>query len=481
MPIVVNTNVSSINAQRSLLKVEGSYSKALERLASGLRINRAGDDAAGLAIANGLQSQSRGLGQAVRNAQDGLSLIGTAEGAVGQQTEILQRIRELAVQSASDVNSADNRAQIQLEIDAQISELTRVGNSVEFNGANLIDGSFSNKKLQVGAYSGQTITVSIGDFRAAAMGTLAQTTNQTAIDTTRAIDATNTLQINGISISASSDFASQDIYSTANAAGGAIAKAAAINAAYGQTGVTATVLQSTLQGAAVAGGAITAVQELYINDVTILALGTTGITIQAADADGTARNMINAKSSQTGVVATLGTGGKINLTAADGRNIEVVGTATTVNTFGFGATNTVATGQVKLTSGSQFQIATSNTGVIGIATASNIALDANMKVSKVDVRTQSGASNALDIIDSALADLGEAQAQMGALTNRLENTVANLQISMENLLASESRIRDADFAQETANLTRAQIIQQSSVAVLSQANLKPQAALALLG
>lgn len=481
MALVVNTNVMSINAQRNLNKVTNEMDKAMERLASGLRINRAGDDAAGLAISNALQAQTRGLSQAIRNSSDALSLVGVAEGTFQTQTTILQRIRELSVQAANDVNSADNRRQIQEEIDAQISELTRLGNTTEFNGHTLLNGTFQSQQIQVGAYASQTITVSLSDFRAAGMGDIAETTSTQDVDDTVLTGGTE-LQINSVDVAASQD----DGVSYTDIDASALAKANAINEVYGQTGVRAEA-QATEHTAAIniTGAGIIAGDSMTINGVSIFSGET--FTIQADDADGTLTNKINAKSNETGVVAErydAGAAYRMKLTAADGRNISTdlngVTAAETGVTDGNGST--IRQGRVKLVSTDDFTIGGTGSAVdlIGIA-AGTYATDPNKRVNKIDVTTQAGASTAIDIIDSALAKVADAQAGLGALTNRLENTISNLEISIENLTASESRIRDADFAAETAALTRAQIIQQAGTSVLTQANVRPQAALALLG
>jgi len=479
MPIVVNTNISSINAQRNLSLINRSYDKSLERLASGLRINKAGDDAAGLAIADGLNSQVRGLTQAVRNANDGLSVVGVAEGTLTTQVTILQRIRELSIQAANDINSSDNRGAIQQEISTQIDELTRLGNTTEFNGQMLLNGLFQSKKIQVGAFAGQTIDISIGDFRATGMGQIATQTGS-AVDT-NAIAGGGDLTINTVSVDASTD----DGVSTYMSSASALAKANAINSVSSQTGVTATAQDATATfNLQTGGGNIATTTNLVINGVTIF--NNEAFAVQSNDADGTIRNKINAKSAQTGVVASLtgtGAGTRIQLTAADGRNVEATttaagaqGTALGINTTRYGY------GTVTLTSYDDFNIGgTGNpTNLIGIASGT-YSVDPSKVVSAIDVTTQTGANTAIQIVDSALNKVASAQADLGALTNRLENTISNLEISIENLSAAESRIRDADFAQETANLTRAQIIQQSAIAVLTQANVKPQAALTLIG
>ena len=493
MPIIVNTNISSLNAQRQLTGTTRAMNKSMERLASGLRINRAGDDAAGLAIATSLQTQVRGLTQATRNAGDGLSVVAMAEGAVTQQTEILQRIRELSVQAANEVNSPSNLSQIQSEIDDQISELTRIGNTVEFNGKNLIDGSFSDVAFQVGARANQNITVSIGDFRSAGMGAYATLTSDlaTGVDTSTAIVAAvgtvNSLEVNNVQVGSSVGL---DSVSTALVDNSAIAKAAAINAVQGQTGVTALATAAVTTGTAISGGNF--VGSLTINDVTVIDGTTNTFTTTAADSNGKIRDAINAASAKTGVVATLdsATSTKLELTAADGRNIDVtVATATSVGFIGLGGLgNNTYGGGIELTSTESINLVigganadATNLGFVNTDYTPTAVVDQAKAVSQIDVTASGGAADAILTIDAALSQVADAQSEMGALTNRLENTISNLEISIENLTASESRIRDADFAVETANLTRAQILQQSSIAILSQANLAPQAALSLLG
>jgi flagellin len=489
MAITVNTNVSSINAQRNLTKSTNSLNTAMQRLSSGLRINTAADDAAGLAISTGITSQVNGLTQAERNANDGLSVVGTATGALDTETTILQRIRELSVQAANDINSTDDRQAIQDEINAQISELTRLGNTTTFNGINLLDGSFTNKKLQVGAYANQTINVSLGDFRSSAMGYLATTTG-TAVGT-YALSAGDikitSYNANGTSVGPTSiDGTVSDgvSYAYANASG--IAKANAINSASATTGVTATVNKTSWVGTSAITGTTTwdasGANTLTVNGVNIFGTAT---SVTASDGTGTLAAAINAKTSQTGVKATVSSG-ILTLSADDGRNITVLGTGA-VGTLNMGLTTAVASTKgstITLNSTRAFSISLSGTGGTaantGFTSGGMTNLDTTKNVGAVDVTTQSGANTAILIVDSALSAVSDAQSSLGALSNRLTNTISNIEVANENLSAANSRIQDTDFATETANMTRAQIIQQSSVAVLTQANSLPQIALTLL-
>jgi flagellin len=503
MSLVVNTNVSSINSQRQLGKVQLAMTKSLERLSSGLRINHSSDDAAGLAISTGMNAQTTGMEQAVRNANDGLSVIQTADGAISEQVEILQRIRVLAVQASSDLNSADNLKSIQEEINQQVTELTRIGNTTNFNGMSLINGTFSSKSIQVGANAGETIDLSIGDYRAAYMGGYAEkaTTNgnvTTAIAgggdvTLGALGGTAVNIAQSTSDGVSAYFSNQS----------AIAKATAVNASTSQHGVTATVGKTTLTGtvAVAAGGTIATGASFKINGVTIFQAGDV-VSTAANDSTGTLRALINSKSTQTGVVASWDTtANRLVLTASDGRNIvvdEVAGVAGTpagsvaaTSVAGFTAglgsgssidTAHVATGSITLTSNTDFVVGGTADNLIGNGITRATYNVTGKTVATIDVtdKTNNGASSAIRSVDSALAKITNEQAKLGAMSNRFTHTISNLQISIENLTAARSRITDTDFAVETASLTRAQIIQQAGTAMLSQANTLPQAALNLL-
>jgi flagellin len=474
MALSVNVNVASLNAQRNLASSTLDLNRSLERLSSGYRINRAGDDAAGLAISEALRAQIRGLQQAVRNANDGLSLVGTAEGALSESTNIVQRIRELAVQASNGTNSDANRASLQNEVAQLVSELDRIGNTTQFNGRRLLDGSFAGIDLQVGANVGETIAVTIDEARASNLGSIAEITGAALADGLTAGNLDD-ITINGVAID--NPAAGDDTVSFSGNALSAIALAAAVNRSSGATGVSAEVnATSEVGAAAVGGGTLDGTNSLTINGVAV-----TG-TFVANDTNGALADAINAVSQQTGVTAT-NNAGTLTLAAADGRNVTVTtaGTGHTLSGFNGSATTIVAKGSVTLRSSSAITTAGANVDEAGLGAPGTASVDANTAISRADVSTASGASDAIRTADFALTQLNEVRAALGAVTNRLESTIANLSTTAENLSASESRIRDADFAVETAALTRAQILQQAGVAVLAQANIVPQAALALLG
>ncbi|NOX52679.1 MAG: flagellin [Gammaproteobacteria bacterium] len=688
MPQVINTNIASLTAQRNLDKTQSAGLTALNRLSSGLRINSARDDAAGLAISTRFTAQVRGLGVAIRNANDGISLAQTAEGALGAMTESLQRIRELALQAANATNSDSDRQALNAEAKQLIEELARVADQTNFNGRKLLDGTFDSS-VQIGTKAGEVVAFSINEVSTETLGG-GIGAGISAVGNANAI-ANGDLSINGVAVAPSS--AADDTASTANADASAIAKVAAINRVSDESGVRAETNANVAAGVAISTTAATGT--ITINGVAI-AVSTTADAATTRSAVVTA---INSSSDQTGVVAvdTGSTSSGVNLVAADGRNITVAfGTVTsvstgiaaagtfeggytlvsedgsdivisggdgsgagsvtnaglTVGTFG-GTTAAVATtaqagatlnalvagdlvingvsvgaGQAaddtaSSTDASASGIAlaaainrvsdqsgvtasvnatqlvggtaqTSTGGVSGVITINGVAtssittttseetnrtlaIDAinaisgqtgvvaadngttltlsavdgrNISVqvasaglgtdigldeavdgigagegvtatvtlqsassfdvasgttngdsgvtavgieqggfggatdgqflSEIDVSTVAGAEDALSAVDNALDKVSRERANLGAIQNRLDSTIASLAINVENLTAARSRILDADFAKETAELSRTQVLQQAGVSILAQANAQPQLILSLL-
>ncbi|MDP3844617.1 MAG: flagellin [Oxalobacteraceae bacterium] len=697
MSSMINTNIASLNSQNNLNKSQAALTTSLQRLSSGLRINSAKDDAAGMAISERMGSQITGLNQATRNSNDGISMSQTAEGALSSISDSLQRIRELAVQSANGSNTDADRASMQAETSQLLSEIDRVSTQTKFNGRALLDGSLNNQQFQVGANSGETISFSVASARTAKLGssdasaiTTAQNAGSTALvegaftlngvligpslasaDTassgsaeassiakaaavnaksaesgvTATINATEvagtsmtagassgSVTINGVSITidttddaastraavvsainakkdqtgvtavdtgddkggvklvaadgrnivttlttvtaantglaaagtntgsitlnsdkaivitsnqngasgtggikdaglavgtysaqtayasttsttnvtsgalttfVAGDFtingaqigasvASSDTASSADKASSGIAKAAAINALSSQTGVTATVNATQVQGTAMTAGASTG-GTLTINGVTTASIATYA---SAADTRKAVVDAINAKSGQTGVVATDTNDDSkgVTLAAADGRNIimsaATTGTLTAANT-GLSAdvllasgSEKIATSTLTLSSTKAFSIETGSTGTgtaaLNLKVGTYGAGRSGDSLDKLDISTVEGANKALVAIDNALKSVNSARANMGAIQNRFSAVVSNLQSTSENLTASRSRIRDADFASETASLTRGQILQQAGTAMLAQANSLPNGVMALL-
>jgi len=468
MAQIINTNVSSLTAQRNANRTQNELATAIARLSSGLRINSAKDDAAGLSISDRMTAQIRGTNQAARNANDGISLAQVAEGALASVTSNLQRMRELAVQSANATNSASDRAALQQEVAQLTTEIDRVATQTQFNGLNLLDGTFTAQQFQVGANAGQTITIAgIPSSRTTALG-INYTASVNGGATTAALNAGD-LTLNGIAVGASSAGTA-----AGQSADSAWSIAQAINAS--QATVLARANATTVTGAAPTAGAIVA-GTVQINGVDIGGVAAGG----SAAAQGAAvAAAINAVSAASGVTATANAGtGAITLSAADGRNIVVAGIQT--NT---GLTNATTRGTVSLSTSSVNAqsitvggTAPASAGLTAGTTASTITGTA---ISLLDISTVGGANAALTSIDSALQTIDSTRAALGAVQNRFSATIENLQTASENLSASRSRIQDADFAAETAALSRAQVLQQAGTAMVAQANQLPQLVLQLL-
>ena len=673
----INTNIASINAQRNLETNSSSLQTSLQRLSSGLRINSAKDDAAGLSISDRMSAQIRGLNQAARNANDAISLAQTAEGAISGMSDNLQRLRELSVQSANSTNSAADRASIQAEVSQLVEEIDRVASVTDFNGIKLLDGTFKNQSFQVGANSGQTIDITVANVRAASLGSgdaasLSASGNATAL-------SAGDLVLNGISVSGS--LASSDNASSASNSSSGIAKAAAINLVSAQTGVSAktdatTAVTSVAMSAEVnvTSGSI-AINGVTINvatattttasrasivdainlrsaetgvvainsnsntvgvklaaadgrnivvTLTTVSAGTTGISegtyysgvtltsnkditvtsagtlsnagliagayksqvatassiagasttamgggdvmingisvpastnlsydtastdgatisalskaaainsvgsqtgvsaaasteklggaIAAATSTGTITingvatasitttssaasdrasvvSAINLISNRTGVVATdlggITANNSIKLTAADGRNVIITTSFVSASTTSIAAGTTYGT--VNLTSSKAFTIeqgqSTTANGVyttLGMNTGTYGTGRNGQSLTSINVSTVAGSNAAIIAVDNAINSLNNSRANLGSILNRFSSTVANLGVSSENVSAAQSRIRDTDFAKETAKLSRGQILQQAGVAMLAQANALPNTILALL-
>jgi flagellin len=494
MPQIINSNIPSLNSQRNLNRTQGDLSSALQRLSSGLRINSAKDDAAGLAISERMTSQIRGLNQAQRNSNDGISLAQVAEGALTSAGDVLQRVRELAVQSANASNSAGDRQALQAEVNQLLSELDRIASTTEFNGQKLLDGTFGTANFQVGANANQVITASTGNFRTAVYGN--NRVSSTSVATSVSLDVTDanvaakigprtadaTLTING--------FVGSSGAIAVTAGDSAKVVAASINAKNALTGVYASARTETTATFSAPGAyAFQIVSENAATDPANVSFNITGTS--GADNLGAALSAINDQSAKTGVTASVNASGALILTNAAGgdiflRNTTVGNTnggtidlgngAAILEAAGAANNNIGYTGTITLDSEKSF-IATGTAG--SVLTTASEGSDL-MSVSSIDLSSFSKATDALSIVDSALAAVNGQRAKFGALQARFETTIANLQITSENLSASRSRIRDADFAAETAALSRAQVLQQAGTAMLAQANALPQNVLRLL-
>jgi flagellin len=483
----INTNISSLTAQRNSSKVQDSLSTAMSRLSSGLRINSAKDDAAGLSISERFTTQIRGLNTAMRNANDAISLAQTAEGALGSVGDNLQRIRELAVQASNATNSASDRAAIQAEASQLVSEIQRVGSQTSFNGIKLLDGSFTSQAFQVGANAGETITVnSIVDARTSALGSHSLTADGTI--TGNIVTAASGAVTNAVTAAtAATNFTitttagtTSPITYAANA--GADAIATAINTGAANVGVTATATNSTTLSSLSAAGTIT------------FSLNGQAVSAVVSDQNDLSSlvSAINGVAGSTGVTATFSstsTKNSITLSTTDGRNINLQDFANSTagnDSVSFGGTtltegtavSAVKTGTISLSS-TKGAISTANASA-EIFSSAGVNNSSFSSLAAVDLSSASSASAALSVVDAALSQVNSSRADLGAIQNRFTSTISNLQTSSENLSASRSRIQDADFASETASLSRAQVLQQAATAMVAQANQMPQQVLSLL-
>ena len=613
MAQVINTNIFSLNAQRNLNTSSNKLATSLQRLSSGLRINSAKDDAAGLAIATRFTSQIRGLNQAIRNANDGISLAQTAEGALAESTNSLQRVRELALQSANSTNSSSDRRSLNAEASQLIAEIQRVAQTTQFNSQNVLDGSFSAAQFQVGANANQTISFGIAAATTNALGAF-QSSNTVAVDGV-AFDGAN-LSINGTKVAQSAGTSAAGF-----TASSAAAKSAAINAVSNTTGVTATATNTSTGVAPVPG------QNLNNGDLVIngIAVGSIASDANAVTQGTNVTTAINAVATSSGVTATVNTStGAVTLTASDGRDIKVsagnaataqivtdifnatgldaateanptgnnsqtiqvggafdlstpaAGSLTEADTFSIGgltyefttdatvsgsniavtvsdadtattvaaaintainaqralgtttASATVSTDTVTVTNdllgdeglsyaenvtggggaGALVEgaegtgtdalgtTAVVNRGTLTLSAPENFTVTGTSaqltagglqgsstllsQVAAIDISTVEGANAAIAVVDGALSQVNSIRGGLGAIQNRFESTISNLAATSENISSARSRILDADFAAETAELTRTQILQQAGISVLSQANAQPQLVLALL-
>jgi flagellin len=478
MSLVLNTNIDSINAQNNLTGSQAALSQSLERLSSGLRINTAADDAAGLAISQQFTTQINGTNQAVNNANDAVSEAQTAGGALTTIVNNLQSIRTLAVEAANGSNSAADRSALNNQVQQQIAEITQIASQTTFNGANVLDGSSGTTTYQVGANVGDTIAVNL------AQGVRADQIGQYATSTNTVTAALNTgdlsLQVGAgpvVSVAAS-------VAGTGNAgqtAGSAYAVAQAINSA-GITGLTATATTSTVGAAfgTVTGGVGGGTYALSVNGINVFGSGGEALASGATVTQSQVITAINAVSAQSGVTASADSSGNLVLTASDGSNITAVQTigGTTTGTGAGAATTTATVGQLTISAASAITVAGNTPGSAGL-TAGTIAASTGL-LSTQDVLTVADANSTIHAVDSALATVSAFQSQLGAIQNRFTAAVSNLQSTSQNLTQSRSTIQDADFAQETANLTQAQVLEQAGISVLAQANQQPQLILKLL-
>ncbi|TER56944.1 flagellin [Pseudomonas aeruginosa] len=478
MALTVNTNIASLNTQRNLNASSNDLNTSLQRLTTGYRINSAKDDAAGLQISNRLSNQISGLNVATRNANDGISLAQTAEGALQQSTNILQRIRDLALQSANGSNSDADRAALQKEVAAQQAELTRISDTTTFGGRKLLDGSFGTTSFQVGSNAYETIDISLQNASASAIGSYQVGSN--GAGTVASVAGTAT--------------ASGIASGTVNLVGGGQVKNIAIaekmdGAIPNLSARARTVFTADVSG--VTGGSLNF-------DVTV---GSNTVSLAGVTSTQDLADQLNSNSSKLGITASINDKGVLTITSATGENVKFgaqTGTATAgqvavkvqgsdgkfeaaaknVVAAGTAATTTIVTGYVQLNSPTAYSV--SGTGTQASQVFGNASAAQKSSVASVDISTADGAQNAIAVVDNALAAIDAQRADLGAVQNRFKNTIDNLTNISENATNARSRIKDTDFAAETAALSKNQVLQQAGTAILAQANQLPQAVLSLL-
>lgn len=517
MALTVNTNVASLNTQRNLNTSSRGLDTSLQRLSTGFRINSAKDDAAGLQISNRLTSQISGLGVATRNANDGISLAQTAEGALQQSTGILQRMRDLALQAANGSNGAGERAALQGEVSQLQQELNRISETTSFGGRKILDGSFGSQSFQVGANAFETISVAVGSAATDRIG-INRYTSETGGSGYAPTDVasggfgsgaftagTSGSQYGSGTLQIDSKLSNGLVDVTLGASGSASDVVRAINSKSDETGVSAQARTVARLGGfeAVGSGAGTDGK----NTVSFKLYGAStqtkfpdGATISAVLSDpsdlGALADAINKETGKTGISA-VNKGSEIELVSSRGDAIVIGGLSTTsgaanLTAYDFTGETALASGgsalatggaglrvdgQVRFEAADAYQLISS--GSIGVVSGTAVStLDA---VNSIDISTSFGAQDALGIVNGAIANIDAQRAQLGAVQNRFENTISNLQNIAENASAARSRIRDTDFAAETSELTKNQILQQAGTAILAQANQLPQAVLSLLG
>jgi flagellin len=492
MSFRINTNISAMNAQVSANANNRELSNSLARLSSGLRINSSADDAAGMSIADSLRSQANTLGQAIKNGNDAIGIVQTADKAMDEQVKILDTIKTKAAQSAQDGQSSASRAALQQDITKLMEELDNIANTTSYNGINLLSGSFTNKQFQVGAYSRETINVSIGDTTSAKIGSTRFETTKT-ISGTADLSGTKILVVtNGVTTSISG----VKISTSAGTGLGALAES--INRFTDTTGITATATVQHTASAAVAAGNVTG---LVLNGIT---LGDVK-DVKSNDSDGKLVNTINASTSLTGVVASIDEQGRLNLTSVDGRGIVASGTISnavnksSVSDMGRLTLSRAGSSDIVMSSGTTTQLFSANNeatinlrnvaGVINSTKAQAIGGFANSVQSSgsnatiglgVGVTSRAGAMMVMDIASTAIAQLDKIRANLGSTQNELTSTINNISVTQVNVTAAESQIRDVDFAQESANFSKRNILAQSGSYAMSQANAVQQNVLRLL-
>lgn len=470
MSLFINTNINSLNAQRNLTGSQKAMSQALERLSSGLRINSAKDDAAGMAISTRFTTQINGLNQAVRNANDGVSLSQTTESALDEVTNNLQRIRKLAIESVNASNSGSDRAALDQEVQQRFSEITRIATQTTFNGLHVLDGTMGTATFQVGANVGDTISISLSTgVGASQIGEMAST---------GAVDLSS--QVGAAGASVTSDTITNFDYSTTSETISIDGNDVQLSSNVTDIDGLVTAVQSGLDTAAGAG-----VYDVSNDgDKLVVTTAATGSSVSIAAADSTSITFGTPVAGQDSQTLTLGAG-DLTIQVGDGSAVDITGSFDSVTDLASAIESKNIQGLTTYVDpdNNLHLAASANMNITGNE-ASNLGFSnsyaASGNLTNADVKTVDGSNKTVLRVDMALTSISALRSQLGAIQNRFGSTISNLTAVSQNLSAARSRIQDADFAAETAALTRAQILQNAGISVLAQANATPQAALQLL-
>ncbi|WP_214825057.1 flagellin [Exiguobacterium sp. s28] len=475
--MIINHNMNAMGAHRNMAFNTTQTGKAMEKLSSGLRINRAGDDAAGLAISEKMRGQIRGLDQATRNSQDGISMIQTAEGALNETHSILQRMRELAVQSSTDTNTTSDRTKIQSEVDELAKEITRISNTTEFNTKNLLAGGLDST-LHIGANASQNLKVSVSAMDAKSLGVAGDLVSSTL---TTGAGITGLANLNadlgaGANVTVDATAASEAL--------GADTITGAVTESGTYTGTQDTTYQFRV--GAVTGNVVDAVEVSKDGGTTWTAASKSGsnfdlgegVVIAIADAVGNATGQSGsiALTAAKATIQLANTAGNIGpaVTVRGNQSSATIGDATT------GRTAEVTFNFSTMADGSAAIAQTKQSSVAAVTDASgNVTTNATTQKG-LNVSTQSAANVAVTAISKALETVSSERSKLGAVQNRLEHTINNLSVGAENLQAAESRIRDVDMAKEMMNFSKNNILNQAAQAMMAQSQSQPQAVLQLL-
>ncbi|MDR0746695.1 MAG: flagellin B [Helicobacteraceae bacterium] len=491
MSFIINTNIKALNSNVNLAVTDREMTKSLEKLSSGLRINKASDDSSGMAIADSLRSQANALGQSIRNANDAIGMIGVADKAMDEQIKILDTIKTKAAQAAQDTQNFQSRSAIQRDVIRLIEQLDNIAFQTSYNGLKMLAGSFTNKAFEIGAYSNEVIRVSIGATSSDKIGSVRR---ETSDNVTQSGITTLEFDVDGKKVVLESVV----ISSSAGTGVGVLAEAVNKNSdALG--GIRATYITQTTGAEQISAGAISG---LVINGITI-----GDVTVEQADRNGNLRNAINNYTTQTGVTASVDVQGRLNLVSADGRGIAISGTHGDVTHIASADENNYGRISFTSTRANDIIVKENTTGaldgklnafqanynlrmVTGVFNKDDIQAAAgfgnNTQYTEAEfnfgsgVTTREGAMIVMDIAESAINLLDRIRSDIGAAQLQLEVTLNNISVTQVNVKSAESGIRDVEFGAESANFSKQSILTQSGSYALSQANAIQQAVLRLL-